>query len=261
MSYCVQNEIHDRTLKLLKPILMMSCSDWFSVNLMDADTLGPIILVTPEPASYSERTKRSAKKHVSPFKKSQSPSPSVKKKSKDKGRKANKKKKDKSSSMFASFGVHSVEDLLGAASDKENTDESEITTEPVEARKRRRDHSTSQIVTEIQSRGSLQRQVSYTDDFEASISERIGEDKGKSRLVRKASMSSIPTQYSDEETGVDYTEDFASETLSMAKDSDSDRSSHYRYSDEETEATETLRLEDCLIFMELFVLFISSCSV
>lgn len=255
----VSIQICSTDLQVFEPVLMTAAFDWlfmigFSVNLMDADTLGPIILVTPEPASYSEHTKRSARSHISPFKKSRSPSPSLKKKSRDKGRKASKKKKDKSSSVFESFGVHSVEELLGGASDKENTDESEIPTEPVESRKRRKDYSTSQIVTEIPSRASLQRQVSYTDDFEGSISERIGQDKGRGSWARKVSVSSIPTQYSDEETGVDYTEDFASETLSVARDSDTDRSSHYRYSDEETEASETLRLEDfftCFIFKSL----------
>ena len=215
------------------------------VKLMDADTLGPIVLVTPEPASYSESTRKpSSKVRSSPFKKSRSPSPAQKKKSKDKSGRASRKKKSKSSSVFESFGVHSVEDLLGAASDKENTDESEIPTEPIDSRKRRRDYSTSQIVTELHSRGTPQRQVSYTDDFEASISERIGDDRDRStkgRWARKVSVSSINTQYSDEETGVDYTEDFASETLSMAKDSDTDRSSHYRYSDEEDETSETVR--------------------
>ena len=210
---------------------------------MDAHTLGAIVLTTPEPASYSEVTKRSSKARPSPFKRSGSPAPSQRRKSKDKGRKASKKKKEKSSSVFESFGIQSVEDLLGAGSDKENSDNSEIPTEPLPSRKRRTDHSTSQIVTEIHSRTTPQRQVSYSEDFEASISERIGgdRDRSKGRWARKVSASSIATQCSDEETGMEYTEDFASETLSLAKYSESDRSSHYRYSDDETDATETIR--------------------
>ena len=49
-------------------------------------------------------------------------------------------------------------------------------TEPLDGKKKRR-HSTSQIVTEIGSRATPQRQVTYTEDFETSISERIGDDK------------------------------------------------------------------------------------
>ncbi|KAL8584634.1 hypothetical protein ACOMHN_002363 [Nucella lapillus] len=220
----------------------ISLAEPLEINLMDANTLGPIVLNTPEPASYSEATRKSAKIRSSPFKKSHSPSPSLKKKKKGKSAKAGKKSKEKkSSSIFESLGIQSVEDLLGGASDKENSEESEIPTEPIFPKKRAHDQSTSQIVTEFHSRGTPQRQVSYSEDFEASISERIGEEKNKGRWARKVSASSIATQYSDEETGVDYTEDFPSETLSMAKYSETDRSSHYRYSDEETEASETIR--------------------
>ena len=48
---------------------------------------------------------------------------------------------------------------------------------------------------------------------------------------------------SEEDTGVDYTEDFASETLSVAKDSDRTEKTD-QYTDEEedeTETSETLR--------------------
>jgi hypothetical protein len=209
---------------------------------MDVDTLGPVLVMTPEPASYSETTKKSKKAGVSPFKKTRSPSPSQKKKAK--GGKADKTAdKKRSSGLFESFGVQSIEDLLG---DKDNSD-SEIPTEPIESRKRR--NSTSQIVTEIGggSRATPQRQVSYTDDFETSISERIGADKGKAAWARKATESPIGTVYNEEETGVDYSEDFASETLSVAQEEDTDRSSHYQYSeqvysdDEHTERSQMLR--------------------
>ena len=60
------------------------------------------------------------------------------------------------------------------------------------------------------------------------------------RWARKVSESSI---VSEEDTGVDYTEDFASETLSVAKDSDRTEKTD-QYTDEEedeTETSETLR--------------------
>nr|KAG5709779.1 hypothetical protein BaRGS_032603 [Batillaria attramentaria] len=201
-----------------KIVIADSISEPLHVNLMDATSLGRIVL-TPEPASQSEH-RRSAKSKVSPFKKSRSPSPAKTKRQKSKEKKKDKKKDRSSSNVFASLGVHSVEELLG--SDRDLTDESEIRTEPLDSRKRL-DHSTSQIITEIQSRATPQRQVSYSEDFEPSISEKISTSERRRRT-------------SSEETEVDdYSESFASETLSVAKTSDDDKSSHYRYSEEETD--------------------------
>lgn len=209
----------------------ISLDEPLQLKLMDATSLGRIVF-TPEPASQSEHRKSSkSKSKPSPFKKSHSPSPAKsQKQKKDKSKGKDKKSDPKKGNVFASLGVHSIEELLG--SDRDVTDESEIQTEPIDSRKRR-DHSTSQIITEIQSQATPQRQVSYSEDFEPSISERIGvDDKSAGKQV---SVSSVQTQYSSEETDEDYSESFASETLSVAKDSDEDRSSHYRYTDDETQ--------------------------
>lgn len=225
----VADSNHERI--MIADSISLDLEEPLEIKLLDVGTLGPVMLTTPEPAPKSQSVKTPKKAKVTPFKKTSSPS--VKKKKKSKERKPEKNKA--TSRLFQSFGVQSVEDLL---SEKENT-ESEIPTEPIAGRKR--NQSTSQIVTEIGgSQATSFRQVSYSEDFDTSISEKIADGREQEDWGKKVGKSSVKSENSEEETRVDYSEDFASETLSVAKE-DSDRSSHYRYSDEDqTETSVTL---------------------
>lgn len=193
---------------------------------MDTSLLGPL-LFTPESQSRSEYRGKIFKAQSSPFKRTSSPSISKQKhKNKTKERRG-----PKSNILLEAFGVHTIEDLLRDASDKENAYESDIKTEPLDTKKQL-EQSTSQIVTEIHPTQTPSQQIS--NNYSEDIPEKIGKNY-PGRLSRQSSASEVRTQYSDEETSMDYSEDFASETLSVAKDSDDDRSSHYKYSENESE--------------------------
>lgn len=199
-----------------------------SVKVMDASSLDQSMYSLKKP-SKSSHNKKGSKAKVSPFKRASPPVTSNKRKLKKGGKHFDKNKRN----IFQSFGVHTVEELIGGASEKENSDESEILTEPLKIRKQK-DHSTSQIITEIHSSTTPQRQVSYSSQFEESISEKIGEEHRGSHLNHLRSVSEAGMQQGDEETETDdYSEDFASETLSVAKTSEDEGSSHYKYSDED----------------------------
>ncbi|XP_076089641.1 uncharacterized protein LOC143060002 isoform X1 [Mytilus galloprovincialis] len=186
-----------------------SSEDVFRVNLMDADTLEPVIIAKP---NISERKSRnvSKKKVVNKIKKEE------KKKKKDK----------KNDDIFSALGLHTVEELLGDIQDldeprsevseiKTQSESEEIKTERSDQMlggQKLKDSRSEMIVSEIKTRSSTPKYSSYSEDFDSSISERIGESEKKPKMK---SFSEIKTQYSDEE---DETEDI-SERLSSDSES------------------------------------------
>ena len=176
---------------------------------MDADTLEPVIIAKP---NISERKSRnvSKKKVVNKIKKEE------KKKKKDK----------KNDDIFSALGLHTVEELLGDIQDldeprsevseiKTQSESEEIKTERSDQMlggQKLKDSRSEMIVSEIKTRSSTPKYSSYSEDFDSSISERIGESEKKPKMK---SFSEIKTQYSDEE---DETEDI-SERLSSDSES------------------------------------------
>ncbi|CAG2229320.1 Uncharacterized protein C19orf44 homolog [Mytilus edulis] len=156
-----------------------SSEDVFRVNLMDADTLEPVIIAKP---NISERKSRnvSKKKVVNKIKKEE------KKKKKDK----------KNDDIFSALGLHTVEELLGDIQDldeprsevseiKTQSESEEIKTERSDQMlggQKLKDSRSEMIVSEIKTRSSTPKYSSYSEDFDSSISERIGEKDISERL-------------------------------------------------------------------------------
>ncbi|XP_033736981.1 uncharacterized protein C19orf44 homolog [Pecten maximus] len=195
----------------------ISSEDGFKFNLMDANSFEPVVFET-----------KSRKTSKSPVRRKMTKSP-VERKSRETTKTAGKKQKhptkkplkEKKSDVFSSFGLHTVEELLGVGDVSEGRDiseaseirtessQSEIRTEKDEPFK-----SVTEIVSEIHTREySTQRKDSYSEDFEPSISERIGMS---SKSYRIKSASEIRTRHSSEGTADDYTEEFGSDTESIA---------------------------------------------
>lgn len=199
-----------------------SSEDVFRVNLMDADTLEPVIISKPNVFERQSRdvTKKKEKKQVK------------------------EKKKEKKDDIFSSLGIHTIEELLGDVQDLEEprSEVSEIKTasESEEIKTERSDQvlganklkeSRSEVVSEIKTRSSTPR-YSYSEDFDSSISERIGESSKHSKIK---SVSEIRTRYSDEET--DLSDSIVSQSESEVTESKSTATSDrtitdsYTYSD------------------------------
>ncbi|KAL3869783.1 hypothetical protein ACJMK2_042420 [Sinanodonta woodiana] len=157
----------------------------------------------------------------------------------------------KDDDFFSAFGLQTIEDLLGPAISKKDKDEESVASEVSEAKydfteeiktemsekvpvfgsKFHAVDSASEVASEVESR-----RTSYSEDFE-SISERIGVS---SRIDKTKSASEIETHYTGEATGGDYTEEFDSDTESVATVSRTSETSErtitdsYSYSDEES---------------------------
>ncbi|OWF34810.1 uncharacterized protein C19orf44-like [Mizuhopecten yessoensis] len=205
----------------------ISSEDGFKFNLMDANSFEPVVFET-----------KSRKTTKSPVQKKSAKSPverrsreTMKTASKPRKELEKKPKKEKKNDLFSSFGLHTVEELLGVGDISEVRDiseaseirtessQSEIRTEKDEPfvfgqRTKPEPESEIEIVSEIKTRDySTQRKDSYSEDFEPSISERIGMSSKSHRLK---SGSEIRTRYSSEGTADDYTEEFNSDTDSIA---------------------------------------------
>lgn len=208
----------------------ISSEDGFKFNLMDANSFEPVVFETkPHKTTKSPVQRKSTKSPV------ERKSRETKKPSNKKQKEPEKKPvKEKKSDVFSSFGLHTVDELLGAADVSEGRDiseASEIKTESSQSeiirteksepfvfgsnlRKKREPESVTEIISEIHTRDhSTKRRDSYSEDFEPSISERIGMS---SKSYRVKSASEIRTRYSSEGTADDYTEEFASDTESIA---------------------------------------------
>ncbi|CAC5385513.1 Uncharacterized protein C19orf44 homolog [Mytilus coruscus] len=212
--------------------LSASSEDVFRVNLMDADTLEPVIIAKP---NISERKSRnvSKKKVVNKNKREE---------------KKKKKKEKKNEDIFSALGLHTVEELLGDIQDLEEpkSEVSEIKTqsESEEIKTERsdqmlgghklKDSRSEVIVSEIKTRSSTPKYSSYSEDFDSSISEHIGESVRKTKMK---SVSEIKTQYSDDDETEDISERLSSDSESLMTESratpTSDRTitDSYTYSD------------------------------
>lgn len=199
----------------------------FTVNILDAESL--------EPADFdmSPPTKSTPKEHKSRSKvKKEKPLNKEKKKEPKKDQKKKRKKKsvedDIDDNLFGSFGLHTVDELLGGLGGVKSPDDvrsevseiktvsetSEIHTEkepaPVFLRRSKPEHSITEIPSEIRTEKS--NKDAYTEDFESSISERVGMSS-----VANTKSVKFRTRYdSGGGTGDEYTEDFPSDTESIA---------------------------------------------
>ncbi|XP_060082195.1 uncharacterized protein C19orf44 homolog [Ylistrum balloti] len=235
----------------------ISSEDGFKFNLMDANSFEPVVFETKSrKATKSPVQRKSTKSPVE--RKSRETAKTTRKQQKEASKKP--KKEKKKSDLFSSFGLHTVEELLGAGEVSESRDiseeirtessHSEIHTEKDEPfvfgqRAKPEPESVTEIISEIKTREySTQKKDSYSEDFEPSISERIGMSSKSHRLK---SGSEIRTRYSSDGTADDYTEEFASDTESIAtisrtsagppsemtiSDSYTDRSESYSYTPE-----------------------------
>lgn len=180
---------------------------------MDADSLEPVIIAKP---NLSERKSRESSKKKDRSRKDKS------KKDKSKQNKKDNEKDD----IFGQFGIQTIEDLLGDVKDLDEpvSEISEIKTaseseEIVTERSDRvlggfqNDKSRSEvIVSEIRTRSNTPK---YSEDFDSSISERIGETTKQDKYH---SGSEIRTDYSDDETE-QISEKFSSDSESLMTES------------------------------------------
>lgn len=196
---------------------------------MDANSFEPVIFDTR--SRKSSRSPGQRKSSKSPVERKSSRSPIDRKpkgttKSSSKVQKESKKKAkpEKKTDLFSSFGLHTVEELFGDFSEGKDVSEvSEVRTEsshneihteePVHFGQtaNKEPESMTEIVSEIKTKEySIQQKDSYSEDFEPSISERVGMSSKSYRV-----KSEIRTWYG-EATVEDYTEEFASDTESIA---------------------------------------------
>lgn len=221
------------------------------INLMDANSLEPMLMEsrpkTPDKKKESRKTKDSPKHTKS----------KESKKAKIKKKKDKKKKTTFNDDIFSSFGLQTVDDLLGgipSSKDDEpasvaseisevKTESDEIHTEkahdrhqqnlPVFGRKPVNDpFSVSEIRTQVTN--SSRRH--YSDDFDDSISERIGVSTKASKIK---TVSEIKTRYSGDDTFDDYSESFDSDTESIATVSKTSQTSEKTLDDSRTADTES----------------------
>ncbi|XP_050403850.2 uncharacterized protein C19orf44 [Patella vulgata] len=197
----------------------------------DSDMIESIVsevVETPDTASSEELFKVvmdiDALEPALPVKKERDTARQSRNKAKEQKKKSPKEAKKKStkpieSDVFSSFGLQTVEDLMGNFSD--GMDES-IASEISEVRFERQDSGRKvqrkESLSEIRTFGSgatsrKNVSLSHTQEIDDSISERIGVS---SRQDKSSIASEVKTQYSDE-TDVEYTEGFESEPESITE--------------------------------------------
>lgn len=174
--------------------------------------------------SSSAKNKDDSDRDSSPFKPGKRSETKVKSgKSSKKSNKKSSKTRSKPSDVFSSFGIQTIEDLLGPSVkeseyesvvsevDEVRTDVSdEIRTEKPSIYSYSQKFDDTEIETEVEASKPA---ATYTDEFE-SISEKIGvpSDHGRS-----TSLSEVKTRYSGDETGQDDTEYSESDTETMTQ--------------------------------------------
>lgn len=191
---------------------------------------------SPFKAGGSEKSERT--RSSSPFKsKEKSPKKSQKNKNRDRSKDRSKSKKNAANDLFSSFGLQTVEDLMGHSIKESEYDSvrseveevqsdisDEIKTEKpgVYSYSQRFDDTVTEIATEVDT--TKPSAANYTEDFD-SISEKIGysSDRGRS------SASEVKTKYSGEETVASFTEFSESDTESVVSES--------KYSEDEDDKT------------------------
>ncbi|ESO92379.1 hypothetical protein LOTGIDRAFT_233142 [Lottia gigantea] len=126
--------------------------------------------------------------------------------------KPKKEKKMADSDIF--FGLQSVDDLMGRISDEEESIASEIS--EIHTGRGYTPTPRKDSLTGIQTFGSkpsTRKQISLSQDYDDSISERIGIS---SKYDKSSMASEVRTQYSEDTAG-DYTEGFESDTESITE--------------------------------------------
>ncbi|KAK6188913.1 hypothetical protein SNE40_004992 [Patella caerulea] len=197
----------------------------------DSDMIDSIVsevVDTPETVTSEELFKVvmdiDALEPAMPVKEERSTTRQSRNKAKEQKKKSPKEKKKTStkpveSDMFSSFGLQTVEDLMGNFSDGM---EESIASEIPEVRFERQDSGPKvqrkESLSEIKTFGSgatprKNISLSHTQEIEESISERIGYSSWQDN---SSIASEVKTQYSDE-TDVEYTEGFESETESITE--------------------------------------------
>lgn len=163
-----------------------------SVNLMDIDALEPAIITSDSKTKDSSKSKRkdtskskAKKNNNSPFKPLKST--------------PRKQKSSEKEDLF--FGLQTVEDLLGGVSEdhppsvasEEVRTESEDIPEEIGPPKKKTTSFHSVLESEIKEVSSVHR--SYSDDFDDTISEHIGESH--KRLSRASSRNTDVEEYTE----------------------------------------------------------------
>lgn len=219
---------------------------------MDLDTLGPVMSFghdeelpsppkkaeTPKPSPFFSNKRSETTENEKPAK----PSKSTSKKSDvySTKRSSKKSKEKKESDLFSSFGLHTVDELMGLDAKESSEDASvirdisEILTEKHETVFRAK-RSVNDSVPDVNLDATddvIDVKDSYSEEFD-SITEKIGQDSSVAE-----SLSEVVTKYSDdeeEESKADavneYSEDFASDSESRA---DSYSDSYTSHSDSKT---------------------------
>ncbi|XP_061180882.1 uncharacterized protein C19orf44-like [Saccostrea echinata] len=169
-----------------------SSDDAFRFNLMDIDALEPVLVDSDSKTKTKEISKAKSKTKKTEFKSQKS-----------------KPKKQKSEENDLFFGLQTVEDLLGgipeerppSVASEEVKTESEDIPEEIGPPKRKTTSFHSVLESEIKTQDFTSLRRSYSDDFDDTISERIGDSHR--RLSRPSSRN----------TDIDdYTETFQSES-------------------------------------------------
>lgn len=165
-----------------------------SVNLMDIDALEPAIVKSDSKTKDSSKSKRkdtskskAKKNNKSPFKPQKST--------------PRKQKASEKEDLF--FGLQTVEDLLGGVSDdhppsvasEEVRTESEDIPEEIGPPKKKTTSFHSVLESEIKTQEVSTVHRSYSDDFDDTISERIGESH--KRLSRASSRNTDVEEYTE----------------------------------------------------------------
>lgn len=221
-----------------------------AVNLLDADSLEPMMMEsrpkTPDKKRESRKSKDSPKHSKS----------KENKKAKVEKKKEKKKKTTFNDDILSSFGLQTVDDLLGgmpssrddepvsvaseisevrtkSESDEIHTEKPEQQNIPVFGRKPANDPFS---VSEIRTQATNSSRRRYSDDFEDSISEKIGVS---TKVSKMKSVSEIKTRYSGDDTVDDYSESFASDTESIATVSKTSQTSEKTLDDSRTADSES----------------------
>uniref|UniRef100_A0A8W8KBJ1 DUF4614 domain-containing protein n=1 Tax=Magallana gigas TaxID=29159 RepID=A0A8W8KBJ1_MAGGI len=171
-----------------------SSDDAFRFNLMDIDALEPAIVKSDSKTKDSSKSKRkdtskskAKKNNKSPFKPQKST--------------PRKQKSSEKEDLF--FGLQTVEDLLGGVSDdhppsvasEEVRTESEDIPEEIGPPKKKTTSFHSVLESEIKTQEVSTVHRSYSDDFDDTISERIGESH--KRLSRASSRNTDVEEYTE----------------------------------------------------------------
>ncbi|XP_053394111.1 serine/arginine repetitive matrix protein 1-like isoform X2 [Mercenaria mercenaria] len=195
---------------------------------------------SPFNAKSSDRSEKSEKsRSSSPFKsKGKTSKKAQKKKGRDRSKERSKDKKNKGTDLFSSFGLQTIDDLMGHSIKESEYDSVRSEVEEVQSEvseeirtekpgaysySQRFEDTETEIATDYDT--TKPSAANYTEDFD-SISEKIGysSDKGRS------SASEVRTKYSGDETvrsETEFTESYTESVVSESKYTDDDEDKTY----------------------------------